>query len=184
MKKYELTAECKEFSGRKLYRIKAIVTFGNVQEGDLGGWIEKEENLSQEGNAWVYDNAWVFGNAEVFDNAWVFGNAWVYGNAKVFGNAWVFGNAEVCGNAEVSKRTHLLEIGFIGPRDDATTFFRTKDKKIFVKCGCFRGNIDEFEKQVQEVHGDDKHGRVYVLAIAMAREQIELDDEDMEEEDD
>ena len=56
-----------------------------------------------------------------------------------------------------------------------TTFFRTKDKEIFVKCGCFSGNIDEFEKQVQKVHGDDKHGRVYALAIAMAREQIELD---------
>ena len=48
------------------------------------------------------------------------------------------------------------------------------------------GNVeqsDEFEKQVQKVHGDDKHGRVYALAIAMAREQIELDDEDVEEED-
>ena len=65
-----------------------------------------------------------------------------------------------------------------------TTFFRTKDKGIFVKCGCFKGDIDDFEKKVQKVHGDDKHGRVYALAIAMAREQIELDDEDVEEEDD
>lgn len=160
MKKYELTTECKEFLGRKLYRIKALTSFSDVKEGDLGGWIEKEENLSQEGNTWVY------GNATVYDNATVYGNAMVYGNA------------------EIKKKTHLLEIGFIGSRDDVTTFFRTKDEEIFVKCGCFKGNIDEFEKQVQEVHGDDKHGRVYALAIAMAREQIELDDEDVEEEDD
>ena len=153
MKKYELTTECKEFLGRKLYRIKALTSFSDVKEGDLGGWIEKEENLSQEGNTWVY------------------------------GNATVYGNAMVYGNAEIKKKTHLLEIGFIGSRDDVTTFFRTKDEEIFVKCGCFKGNIDEFEKQVQEVHGDDKHGRVYALAIAMAREQIELDDEDVEEED-
>ena len=74
------------------------------------------------------------------------------------------------------KRKHIYwKNGFIGSRDDVTTFFRTKDKEIFVKCGCFSGNIDEFEKQVQKVHGDDKHGRVYALAIAMAREQIELD---------
>ena len=121
------------------YRIKALTFFSDVKEGDLGGWIEKEENLSQEGSTWVY------------------------------------GNATVYGNAEIKKKTHLLEIGFIGSRDDVTTFFRTKDEEIFVKCGCFKGDIDEFEKQVQKVHGDDKHGRVYALAIAMAREQIELD---------
>jgi len=163
MKKYELTTECKEFLGRKLYRIKALTSFSDVKEGDLGGWIEKEENLSQEGNTWVYGNATVYGNAMV------------YGNATVYDNATVCGNAMVYGNAEIKKKTHLLEIGFIGSRDDVTTFFRTKDEEIFVKCGCFKGNIDEFEKQVQEVHGDDKHGRVYALAIAMAREQIELD---------
>ena len=43
MKKYELTTECKEFLGRKLYRIKALTSFSDVKEGDLGGWIEKEE---------------------------------------------------------------------------------------------------------------------------------------------
>lgn len=163
MKKYELTTECKEFLGRKLYRIKALTSFSDVKEGDLGGWIEKEENLSQKGDAWVYDNAKVCDNARIYDNAWVCDNAWVGDNA------WVYDNAEI------KKKTHLLEIGFIGSRDDVTTFFRTKDKEIFVKCGCFSGNIDEFEKQVQKVHGDDKHGRVYALAIAMAREQIELD---------
>ena len=207
MKKYELTTECKEFLGRKLYRIKSLIDFDSVKEGDLGGWIEKEENLSQEGNTWVYgnatvyDNATVYGNAMVYGNARVYGNAMVYGNARVYDNATVYDNARVCGNAmvygnvrvhgnamvygnaEIKKKTHLLEIGFIGSRDDVTTFFRTKDEEIFVKCGCFKGNIDEFEKQVQEVHGDDKHGRVYALAIAMAKEQIELDDEDVEEED-
>nr|DAY67856.1 MAG TPA: Putative transferase, nesg, ydcK, Structural Genomics.38A [Caudoviricetes sp.] len=159
MKKYELTTECKEFLERKLYRIKALTSFSDVKEGDLGGWIEKEENLSQEGNAWVYGDARVCGNATVYDNAMVYGNA------------------------EIKKRTHLLEIGSIGSRNDVTTFFRTKDKEIFVKCGCFKGNIDDFEKQVQRVHCNDKHGRVYALAIAMAKEQIELDDEDMEAED-
>ena len=104
-------------------------------------------------------------------------NATVSGNATVYGYATVSGNATVYGNAEIKKKTHLLEIGFIGSRDDVTTFFRTKDKGIFVKCGCFEGDIDDFEKKVQKVHGDDKHGRVYALAIAMAREQIELDKE-------
>lgn len=42
MKKYELTEECREFSWRKLYRIKALTSFSDVKEGDLGGWIEKK----------------------------------------------------------------------------------------------------------------------------------------------
>ena len=37
--------------------------FGNVKKGDLGGWIEKEDNLSQEGDCWVFGDAWVYGDA-------------------------------------------------------------------------------------------------------------------------
>ena len=108
MKKFELTSESivNNF-GKKLFRIKALMEFGNVKEGELGGFVEKEENLSHEGNAWVFDNASVsgdakvFGDARVFDNAWVFDNASVSGDARVFDNAWVFDNASVSGDAKV-----------------------------------------------------------------------------------
>ena len=113
--KYEiLKDEFIEFDGRKLYRIKALKDFSNVQEGETGGYIESEQNLSQEGDAWVsgnarvYGNAWVYGNARISGDTWVYGNAWVYdnarvlGNALVCGNAWVSGNAWVYGNARVS----------------------------------------------------------------------------------
>ena len=64
MKKFELTTETKiNICGKKLFRIKALISFGLIIAGEKGGWIEKEENLSQ------YGNAWVFGNAEVYDNA-------------------------------------------------------------------------------------------------------------------
>lgn len=46
MKKYELTNETKRLGDRTLYRIKAIRDFGDVKTGELGGWIEKESNLS------------------------------------------------------------------------------------------------------------------------------------------
>ena len=70
MKKFELTAESKISAfGKKLFRIKALISFGSVEEGETGGWVEKEDNLSQSGNAWVFDNAEVFGNARVSDNA-------------------------------------------------------------------------------------------------------------------
>ena len=57
MKKYELTAESIVKFGRTLFRIKALVDFGNVEEGELGGFVEKEGNLDQSGNAWVSGDA-------------------------------------------------------------------------------------------------------------------------------
>ena len=89
-KKYSLTKNTKVWCGITLFQIKAEVSFGSVSKGDLGGWIEKEENLSQvSGDAWVYGNAWVYGDARVYGNAWVYGDARVYGDAKVYGNARV-----------------------------------------------------------------------------------------------
>ena len=91
MKKYNFTGETKEISVENgtvtLYRIKATATFGNIKSGDIGGWIEKEENLSHDGDAWVAGDAWVTGDARVTDNAWVAGDARVTDNAQVTGNA-------------------------------------------------------------------------------------------------
>ena len=72
MKKYEFTGETKQvglFGNITLKRIRATMEFGIVKIGDLGGWIEKEENLSHEGKAWVYGDAEVYGYAEVFGNS-------------------------------------------------------------------------------------------------------------------
>ena len=103
MKKFELTSEfITNIFGTKLFRIKALCEFGNVKAGELGGFLEKEENLSNDGDAWVYGNASVSGDARVSGDAWVYGNARVSGNASVSGDARVSGNARVYGDAEVS----------------------------------------------------------------------------------
>ena len=119
MNKYKLTSETKVINGVELHRIKALKSFGNIKEGDLGGWIESEKNLSQDGNAWVYDNAKVRGNATIRGDAWVFDNAEVSGNvivsenatisenATVRGNATVSGNASVSGNATVEDKAKV-----------------------------------------------------------------------------
>ena len=65
----------------------------------VGGWIESESNLSQEGDCWVYDDAVVYGKAKVSGNAQVCENAKVYGKADVSGNAEVYGKAKVHGKA-------------------------------------------------------------------------------------
>ena len=160
MKKYELTSETKIVFGHILYRIKALSSFGCVSAGDLGGFLESEKNLSQNGNAWVSGNAEVYGNAEVS------------GNARVSGNAWVSGDAWVSGNAEVSEIGAIFWIGAIGSRNDTATFFRCRDGSIKVVCGCFFGNLDEFAKKVRKTHGDNDHAKVYMLAIEMAKIRI------------
>ena len=145
MKKFELTTESKiNIFGKKLFRIKALISFGDVEEGETGGWIEKEENLEQS-----YGNAWVCGDAEVYGNARVSGNARVYGDARVSGNARVYGDAEVYGDARVYGNADYTAIHGFGTQFRTTTFFRCKDKQIRVSCGCFFGTISEFREQVK-----------------------------------
>lgn len=95
-KKYELTNETKKvtLSCRTFFvhRIKALKDFGDVKKGDLGGWVEKESNLSQEGDCWIYDNAMVSENARVQDNAKVFDTVCAYEDSLVKDNAEVHGN--------------------------------------------------------------------------------------------
>lgn len=69
MKKYEFTGETKVIAGVTLKRIRALISFGFIVKGEIGGFIESEKNLSHDGNAWVSDNARVTDNAEVTGNA-------------------------------------------------------------------------------------------------------------------
>ena len=114
MKHFKLRTDLTiEVGGKTLYRIEATKDIERfcVKAGDLGGYIEKEDNLS--GDAWVsgdarvYGNAWVSGDALVCDNAWVSGDAFVYGNALVSGDALVCGNARVYGDALVSGNARV-----------------------------------------------------------------------------
>ena len=174
MKKFELTAESINVGVKKLFRIKALINFGNVVAGEIGGFVEKEENLSHERNAWVYGNAKVCGDAKVYGNAKVCGDALVYGNAevcgdaKVYGNAkvcgdakvygdaevhgdaWVCGDAKVCGDAWVCGNADYTTIKGFGTLARNTTFFKCKDGKVRVSCGCFYGTIYEFREQVKK----------------------------------
>ena len=101
-KKYELTEESLRINGRDLYRIRALKDFNDVKKGDLGGFVESEENLSHEGNSWIYDNARVFENAMVIDNAQVHDHATMHGHAQAFDNAKISGFSAIYNNATIS----------------------------------------------------------------------------------
>ena len=99
-KKYILTKETKEVDGHILHRIQAIKDFGFVHTGDLGGWVEKEENLSHEGLCWVFDDAWVCGDAQIIENASAYDYAEIKGYAILRGIATIGDNAIISEKAE------------------------------------------------------------------------------------
>lgn len=90
-RKYELTDETKSFCGRHLHRIRALVDIPSmgVAAGDLGGWIESEGNLSQDGTAWIFGEVWVFDKARVSANVRISGNVRIAGRMELFGDARV-----------------------------------------------------------------------------------------------
>ena len=109
--------------GVKLFRIKCVKSFKYAKEGELGGLIEKEENLEQSGDAWVYGDAKIENN----DNHCGF---------DCFGSA--------------NRHTHA---------------YLTKDNKVEITCGCFKGSIEEFEKKVEKTHSGTVYEKQYKAII-------------------
>lgn len=160
-KKYELLKNdtITAPNGKTLYRIKALIDFGVVLAGSLGGYIEKEDNLAHSGNAWVFGNAEVFGNACVSDDAWVSGNARVYGNARVSGDALVSGNDD------------LVWFSNVGTEQGTLTVYKSKDGSLLATRGCFNGTVDEFLAKSAKVH-NERIKREYRLLIEVAKSRL------------
>ena len=162
LKKYILI----ESDRPRLYRVKALRSFADVKEGDLGGYVEKESNLSHDGNAWVsgnakvYGNAWVSGNAKVYGNAEVFGNAWVSDNANVYGDADVFGNAKVFGDAEVSGNADYIVFKNWWSSGRYFTWTRSNNKW---RVGCFYGTGEELIAKAYQ--DSEQSGREYERVV-------------------
>lgn len=75
----------------------------------------------------------------------------------MYGDAWVYGTR------------HYLNLGPIGSRDGYTTIYRNKNKKAIVVCGCFHGDLDDFERAVHKKHAGTKHEAEYMVLIQLAR---------------
>lgn len=170
--KYKLTEESIVFLVIKLYRIEALKDFGIVKKGDKGGYVEKEDNLSQEGNCWIYDDAQVYDNAIVADKAIVCDNAKVYGGAEVFGHAKVYGNAEVfdnalvysyakvCGDAEIKDNSDYIV--FKNWWSSGRHFTWTRSNNMW-RVGCFYGTGEELIKKAYE--DSEISGREYERVV-------------------
>ena len=150
-KKYKLREDLtKECYGKTLYRIEALRNFGDVEKGVIGGYIEKEENLSHYGNAKVY------GDAQVYGKAVVYGKAWICGDAQVCGKAQVWDNAQVCGDAVITKTSDY----YVGKNtwSSGRYFTYTRSNRKW-KVGCFYGTGEEL---IEKAYKDSEvSGREY-----------------------
>ena len=92
----------------RLYRIRSLRNFSDVKKGDLGGYIQSEDNLSHEGNCWVYDNAKAYEDAKLFDDSKIFDKVRVFGCAHLHDNDVIIrGNAKICGHAIISNNVTI-----------------------------------------------------------------------------
>ena len=166
-KKYELLKNdtITAPNGKTLYRIKALIDFGVVLAGSLGGYIEKEDNLTHTGNAWVYGDARVYGNARVS------GDARVYGDAEVYGDARVYGDAQVSGDTRVSGNDDLVWFSNVGTEQGTLTVYKSKDDSLLATRGCFSGTVDEFLAKSAKVH-NERIQREYRLLIEVAKSRL------------
>lgn len=79
-----------------LFRIVALKDISYfVRKGDIGGYVESEKNLSQEGTCWIFDNAVVCNSAVVKEHARIRDNAYIYSNAVIQGATYVGDNAHI-----------------------------------------------------------------------------------------
>lgn len=123
-RKYELITSTKiTLDGKRLYRPKALKSFAcqwrKVKEGDIGGFIQSENNLSQEGTCWVFDKAIVYDQARVTGDAMVSCEAKISDKvevsekARVTGSAAVRRNAKICGNSIVSEYATITDYAVV-----------------------------------------------------------------------
>ena len=134
-------------NGKTLYRIKALINFDVVVAGSLGGYIEKEDNLTHTGNAWVF------------------------GNACVSDDACVSGDARVSGDALVSGNDDLVWFSNVGTEQGTLTVYKSKDDSLLATRGCFNGTVDEFLAKSAKVH-NERIKREYRLLIEVAKSRL------------
>ena len=98
-KKYEIT----EITHPKypwLHRIRARCQVNEqVGPGALGGYVQTEDNLSQDGTCWIYDQAICCEEAVVEDDGRMFDGAVARGSALISGDARMFERAVAEGNS-------------------------------------------------------------------------------------
>ena len=110
--KYEITDEVHPHYPN-LRRIRALKSFNDVTVGELGGYVETPNNLSQEGNCWLHDssrmhdNSHMYGNSCMHDNSHMHDNSCMYGNSRMHGSSRMYGNSRMHDSSRMHDNSHM-----------------------------------------------------------------------------
>ncbi len=75
--------------------------------------------------------------------------------------------ADLCG-ADLCGAKNILAVGPIGSRLDITYAVKHRDR-IMIKCGCFWGDLEQWQAQCRATHGDNSHAAAYAAAADFIR---------------
>lgn len=138
-KKYELTNENIEYESKTLYRIRALKNFSDVKAGDLGGFVESEENLSHKGDSWIYDDSKVVGTSRIKGCSKVKGCSTIVNskikNRSIITYSSVVKNCSVSDNSIVDNsivdysvvmKNSIIDNSIVGGNADSSTIINSK----------------------------------------------------------
>lgn len=122
MKKYEMVLSVNSFNvnykQNQLFRIFALKDIFDkqnnllVRNGDIGGLIHSNNNLSHKGSCWIYDNSIVSDNAIITDNSIVKNNSVIKGYSAIRDNVIV--NNSIINNFVVLSGYSVIESSYLG----------------------------------------------------------------------
>jgi hypothetical protein len=102
MPKYTFTGLTKSVNGVTIHQIS------RAADALVGGYVQSESNLSQDGSCFLFDQGQAYGNSRILNDAQVYGK--VYDSATTSGSSVikgeVFGNALVTDDAQVQGRVY------------------------------------------------------------------------------
>lgn len=150
-KKYELT----EITHPKypwLHRIRARCQVNEqVGPGALGGYVQTEDNLSQDGTCWIYNQAICCEEAVVEDDGRMFDGAVARGSALISGDARMFERAVAEGNSsffsgELKEDARLSGNAVVNRSDNGLSPLIGRKSNVYGSvCGWFVVNDNIFE---------------------------------------
>lgn len=177
--KYKIRKDLsKNVDGHTVYRIEALKLFSDVKKGDLGGWIAMEDNLSQEGDCWVYDDACVYENARVYGDAQIYAYAKIYESAEIYQDALISGNAQVFGMAEIYGHASIYGPVLISGATDICGYAKVHDKAVIDGWAKIWGHAEVYGyAKVSEYAKVDNYANIYGNAHIIGNAVI-CDDKD------
>lgn len=173
----------RDFKGRVSIKTKEVeVLVYEPSAGELGGWIEKKANLSQDGKCWVAEDAVVLGEAFVSGDAQISGEVEIGGSVVVRGKASVSGriglhgkvivegDADVSGNAVNGKKRFAA---------DGTAVIKGKVSELgTINCGRRVQKPGDKEKPFKQygLPDDDKDEKLSVIERAKIGDGVYIDE--------